>query len=150
MAHTLARLMIHAVFSTKERRPFLDTDVRRELFPYLGSVISRLKGKPILINGSRDHVHLLFLLPPSLPLSDIMEKLKANSSKWVHERWPNRPRFGWQEGYAAFSVSESNVEEVRLYIAKQDEHHRERTFQEELLAFLKKHRVEYDPRFVFA
>jgi len=107
-----------------------------------------LKGKPVLINGPSDHVHLLFVLPTTLSLADMMEKLKANSSKWAKANSPHGSLFAWQEGYTAFSVSQSNLERVREYIAHQEEHHRKLTYQEEVLALLKKHGVEFDPRFV--
>jgi putative transposase len=99
------------------------------------------------VNGPRDHVHLLFVLPSVLSLSDVMEKLKDNSSKWAHQRWGRR--FGWQTGYAAFSVSQSRRGSVRNYIARQEEHHRRMTCQEEVLALLETHGIKYDPRFVF-
>jgi len=133
MAHTYTNLLIHGLFSTKERRPVLDAELRRELFAYMGGIIAHLKSRPLLINGPKDHVHLLFVLPASLALSDLMEKVKANSSKWVHERWPRRSLFGWQEGYTAFSVSQSNLEKVTKYIVEQEGHHRKLSFREEVL-----------------
>ena len=102
----------------------------------------------MLINGPNDHVHSLFVLPASLSLSDFMEKVKANSSKWVHQRWPNRAFFAWQPGYTAFSVTQSNLEEVKQYIFNQEEQHRKLTYREEVLAFLTKHGIQYDSRFV--
>jgi putative transposase len=115
----------------------------------MGGIIAQLRGKPILIGGPKDHVHLLFVLPCSLSVADLMEKVKANSSKWVKNRWQNRSHFAWQTGYTAFSVSQSNLESVKRYIASQEMRHRRITFQEELLAFLKKRDIPYDPRFVF-
>jgi len=103
----------------------------------------------VLINGPRDHVHLLFVLPASVALSQFMQKIKANPSRWIHEQWPEQASFSWQTGYAAFSVSESNLGRVREYVARQEEHHRRLSFQEEVVAFLKKHGIEYDPRYVF-
>ena len=149
MAHTYTNLLIHALFSTKGRQPMLDSTLRARLFPYFAGIITRLKGRPVIINGPGDHVHLLFVLPATLPLADLMEKLKANSSKWVHEEFPDRAGFAWQTGYTAFSVSQSNLAAVKRYIAHQEQHHRKVTFQEEVLAFLKKHEIQYDPRFVF-
>ncbi len=93
--------MIHAVFSTKQRPPCLSGELKAQLFPSRAASISRLKGKPVIVNGPRDHVHILFSLPPVLSLSDAMEKLKANSSKWVHNRWAPQRFFAWQTGYAA-------------------------------------------------
>jgi len=148
MAHTYTNLLIHALFSTKDRRPLLDARIKTDLFSYMGGIISQLKGKPVLINGPSDHVHLLFVLPTTLSLADMMEKLKANSSKWAKANSPHGSLFAWQEGYTAFSVSQSNLERVREYIAHQEEHHRKLTYQEEVLALLKKHGVEFEPRFV--
>jgi hypothetical protein len=113
----------------------------------MGGIITNLRGKPVLINGPKDHVHLLFVLPASLSLADFMEKLKANSSKWANEGWPRRA-FSWQTGYAAFSVSQSKLNEVKAYISQQEEHHRKSTYQDEVIVLLKKHGVEFDSRFV--
>jgi len=148
MAHTYSNILIHALFSTKQRRPYLDAELKQELFPYMGGIIAKLHGQSLLINGPSDHVHLLFVQPAALGLAEIMEKGKANSSRWVHTRWPQRKSFAWQTGYTAFSVSQSQVETVLEYIQNQERHHQKRTFQEELVALLKKHRIEYDPRFV--
>jgi REP element-mobilizing transposase RayT len=143
MAH--ANLLTHALFSTKDRQPAIRPELKPDLYAYLGGIITNLWGKPVLINGLKDHVHLLFVLPASLSLPDCMEKLKATSSKWAKERARG---FAWQTGYTAFSVSQSKLAEVKAYIAKQEEHHRRRTYQEEVVALLKRHGVEFDPRFV--
>lgn len=119
------------------------------MFAYLGGTVNRLGGQSLIVNGVEDHVHMLFVQPPSAALADIMEKAKANSSGWVKRRWPELRKFAWQTGYAAFSVSRSNVDEVKRYIARQEQHHRKMTFEEEIVAFLKKHEIEYDPRYVF-
>ena len=149
MAHTYTQVLIHAIFSTKQREPYLSNEIRAELFPYLAGSLQRMKAGPVIVNGPRDHVHILFSLPAVLSLSDAMEKLKANSSKWVHQRWPRQRAFAWQTGYAGFSVSPSNLASVRNYIARQEERHRKMTYQEEVLALLEKHGIDYDPRFVF-
>jgi putative transposase len=147
MPHTYTSLWTHAMFSTKNRESTLDAKLRPRLFAYMAGIIKSLDADPLLINGPSDHVHLLLMQPARVPLSEILKKAKANSSRWLHEEFGCR--FAWQSGYAAFSVSHSNVERVRQYIARQEEHHRRRTYQEEVLAFLKKHGVSYDPRFVF-
>ena len=149
MAHTYSNLLVHALFSTKGRTPLLDAELKPELFSYMGGIITQLRGKPLLIGGPKDHVHLLFVLPCSLSVADLMEKVKGNSSKWVKNRWQNRSHYAWQTGYTAFSVSQSNLDSVKIYIASQEAHHRRITFQEEVLAFLKKHEIAYDPRYVF-
>jgi REP element-mobilizing transposase RayT len=147
MAHTYTHLLTHALFSAKDRRPIIKPEIKSDLYAYMGGIITSLKGKPMLINGPRDHVHVLFVLPASLSLSELMEKLKANSSKWAAKRWPAL-RFSWQTGYTAFSVSQSKLGEVKAYISGQEEHHRKRTYQQEVVALLRKHGIEFDSRFV--
>ena len=147
MAHTYTNLLTHALFSTKDRQPLIRTEMKSDLYAYMGGIITNLRCKPVLINGPADHVHLLFVLPASLSLADFMEKLKANSSKWANEHSPGRA-FSWQTGYTAFSVSQSKLSEVKACISRQEEHHRKLTYQEEVVALLKKHGVEFDPRFV--
>jgi REP element-mobilizing transposase RayT len=135
------------LFSTKDRQPLIQPEIKSDLYAYMGGIIASLKGKPVLINGPKDHVHVLFVLPASLSLSELMEKLKANSSKWAAKRWPAL-RFSWQTGYTAFSVSQSKLGEVKAYVLRQEEHHRKRTYREEVVALLKKHGIDFDPRFV--
>ena len=149
MAHTYTNILIHALFSTKGRQPWLDAEVKAEMFPYLGGAINELGGQSLLVNGPSDHVHMLFVEPATLSISEIMEKAKANSSGWVKKRWGNRSHFAWQTGYSAFSVSKSQVDRVKRYIENQEEHHRKVSFQEEVLAFLKEQGIKYDPRYVF-
>lgn len=148
MAHSFASLLAHIVFSTKERRPLIDADLKRHLHSYFGGIVRELGGRALMINGTTDHVHLLVSLPATLAVSELMRILKTNSSRWVHEKWPARKSFGWQTGYGAFSVSESNRKAVQQYIADQEAHHRKLSFEEEFLALIKKHGLEYDPRFV--
>jgi REP element-mobilizing transposase RayT len=143
MPHTYSSLIIHAIFSTKDRRPLLATAIKEELFAYMGGIIGRLKGQSMLVNGPKDHVHLLFVLPASLSLSEMMEKVKANSSKWANERWP-AIGFAWQIGYAGFSVSPSRIEEIRNYILNQEAHHRKLTYEEEVAALLRRHGVKFE------
>jgi REP-associated tyrosine transposase len=141
--------VIHALFTTKNREPVIHNEMRTELFPYIGGIVNKLGGRSLLVNGVADHVHMLLILQPALPLADVMEKVKANSSGWVKKRFPASRVFAWQTGYAAFSVSRSQVEQVKRYIARQEQHHRRISFQEELIAFLKKNEVAYDARYVF-
>ena len=136
------------MFGTKDRRAAIDEDLRPELHAYLGGIVRELGGTPIIINGTSDHVHALIKLPPVIAVADAVRVVKTNSSKWVHEQQKRR-MFGWQSGYSAFSVSESGAPRVRAYIEAQEEHHRKKTFAEEYLEFLQKHRVAYDPRYVF-
>lgn len=109
-----------------------------------------LGAKALFINGTADHVHMLISMPPSMSVVEIMRAVKANSSGWVHEEFPDEGAFAWQAGYGAFSVSQSNVEAVREYIANQQEHHKKVSFQDEFLSFLRKQGIEYDERYVWA
>jgi len=149
MAHTYTNLLTHIIFSTKNREPTINDEIRARLFPYMGGVLREIQARPILINGTSDHVHLLIAMPPTISVSDSMRILKTNSSRWVHETWPTATDFGWQAGYGAFSVSQSNAEAVRGYIADQENHHRRMTFKEEFLAFLRRHEIDFDERYIW-
>ncbi len=149
MAHSFANLLTHVIFSTKDRQPLIDAELKPRLFAYLGGIVHELGGVALLINGPADHVHALVKLPHTLAVADAMRVIKTNSSRWVHETWPARRAFAWQAGYGAFSVSPSHVEAVRAYIAGQEEHHRRVTFQEEFVEFLRRHGIEYDERYIW-
>src|SRR5436309_14830537 len=122
MSHTHTNLLAHIVFSTQGHLPLITSEIVNELFAYMGGLIKELKGMPIIINGMNDHVHMLVLLPPNVSISDAMRFVKANSSRWVKERFG--VKFAWQKGFGAFSVSRSNVDIVAKYIKKQEEHHK--------------------------
>jgi putative transposase len=139
----------HCVFSTKERRPLITSKLRERLWPFLGGIARQNKMKAVEIGGVEDHVHLLLSLPATIPISKAMQLIKGGSSKWVHEAFPNQQLFAWQEEYGAFSVSVSQLDKTIAYIRGQPEHHRKLTFQEEFLMLLKKHRVEYDERYLW-
>lgn len=115
----------------------------------MAGIVAEAKGKALNINGPSDHVHLLLSLPASIAVADAVRVIKTNSSKWVHDTWNDRAGFAWQAGYGAFSVSLSNRNEVWKYIAEQEEHHRRMTFKEEFVAFLKKHGIDYDERYLW-
>ena len=142
MPHTFACLLVHVVFSTKDRAPSISAEVSGRLFSYMGGIVKEMKAAPLIVNGPADHVHLLISIPATLSLADLLRVLKTNSSRWVHEQFPDRKRFAWQAGYGVFTVSASKKEDVRAYIASQEEHHRRVSFQEEFLALLKKHGLE--------
>jgi REP element-mobilizing transposase RayT len=147
MAHTYSSVLIHCVFSTKERRKHIRPEFQQELWAYIGG-IARARGmKALAVGGIEDHVHMLLLLPADVELSAAMRTIKAGASKWIHARFGQRA-FEWQEGYGAFSIGISQLAETLNYIGQQQEHHRHRDFDEEYLAFLKKHEIEYDPGFV--
>lgn len=147
MAHTFANLLFHVIFGTKNRVHSIADEWRADLHAYIGGIVKELRGIPIIVNGTTDHVHALLKLPSTMALADVLRVVKTNSSKWGHEQ--HSAEFAWQSGYAAFTVSASNAEAVRAYIANQQEHHRVRPFTEEYLEFLQKHHIPYDPRYVF-
>jgi len=150
MPQSLARVVLHIAFSTKNRLSLLrKAEVRTELYRYLAKTLQELQCDPILINGVEDHVHLLCNLSRTLAIADMIEAVKKSSSKWIKERDPENRRFFWQSGYGVFSVSESNVARVRTYIAKQEEHHRKISFQDEFRALCEKHGVAIDERYVW-
>lgn len=148
MAQSLACLHVHLVFSTKQRAPLIEDPIRGTLHAYLASVLQDLNCPAILINSVTDHMHILFDLSRTSAVSDVVEKLKTASSKWM-KRQGGHARFAWQGGYGVFAVSESMVETVRRYIARQAEHHRKVTFQDEYRAFLERHRIAYDERYLW-
>jgi len=146
MGHSLACVHVHFIFSTKNREPQLLGDLQAEVFAYLGGIVRELDGKPVIVGGMPDHVHMLVRMPKDAGLSDLMRVVKTNSSKWMRQR---KRGFGWQTGFAAFSVSMSALPEVTRYIREQEKHHRKMTFQQELVALLKKHNIEYDERYIW-
>ena len=149
MPASFTSLHYHIIFGTKERRSLLTSAVQARLYDYIGGIIAQEGGQLLAAGGMPDHVHLLAILPPTRAVSDVMRVVKTNSSKWLHETFPEMRAFGWQDGYGAFAVSRSAVEEVKRYIAIQEEHHRKLTFEEEFVAFLKRHGIEYDERYLW-
>ena len=139
----------HCVFSTKDRRPLITAELRERLWPYLGGIARENKMKALAIGGVADHVHLLLSLPATMPIAKAMQLIKGGSSKWVHETFPDQRLFAWQTKYGAFSTSVSQLDGIINYIETQEEHHRKMSFQEEFLALLKKHRIEYDDRYLW-
>ena len=148
MSDSYTNLLYHIVFSTKDRRPLITAEYELRLYDYIGGTIRDLGGISLALNGTEDHLHLLAKLRPDRSLSDVLRKLKANASGWMHRVFPRLEDFTWQRGYGAFTVSQSNVEEVRRYIARQKVHHRRVSFRDEFIQFLKVNRIEYDERFV--
>jgi putative transposase len=149
MAHSLTKLLFHVVFSTSDRRPLIEGDLKARLFPYLGGIFRELGGGLLGAGGTPDHVHLLIWLPATVSVAEALRVVKTNSSKWVHQQWPAHRKFGWQTGYGAFSVSKSNAASVLKYIARQEEHHKKVSFQEEFLQLLQKHEIPYDERYLW-
>jgi REP element-mobilizing transposase RayT len=142
-------LYYHIVFSTKERRPLLVGGTLDKTCRYMGGIARKLKGELLLANGTIDHVHVAANIPASMAVADFVRALKANSSGWLHQTLPTLRSFQWQDGYAAFTVSPSVLPQVTRYIARQAAHHRKRSFQDELVALLEKHGVQYDERYIW-
>ena len=148
MSSTLLSLHVHIVFGTKDQRPLIESPWRPRLHAYFGGAAKTLNIVPEAVGGVADHVHLLLGLRATHCLADVMRDLKRTSSAWVHETIGQKP-FEWQDGYGAFTVSASLLETVKNYIARQEEHHRQQTFQEEYLELLKLSGVEYDERYLW-
>ena len=148
MPSTHSSLHIHVVFSTKERLPFIHSEWKPDLHAFLGGCLKRLDAFPQEIGGVGDHVHLLIGTKPVHAIADLVREAKRVSSEWVRET-QRVQKFAWQEGYGAFSVSQSAVPSARKYIQEQEKHHRRRTFQEEYLEFLEKNGIEYDERYLW-
>jgi REP element-mobilizing transposase RayT len=155
MAQSLARVTLHLVFSTKNHRRSLVTDeMRQDACRYMTGTFRELDCPVLQINAAADHVHVLHSLSRTRTIADVVGSVKRSSSAWIRaqpwaRRDPEFTRFHWQNGYGVFSVSESNVPAVLGYIARQEEHHRRMTFQEEVRALLKRHNVAYDERYVW-
>jgi REP-associated tyrosine transposase len=148
MSDSYTNLLYHIVFSTKDRRPLITPEYEFRLYDYIGGTLRRTGGISLELNGTEDHIHLLAKLRPDRALPDVLRDLKANATGWMHEVFPSLENFSWQRGYGAFTVSQSNVEDVRRYIAKQKEHHRMVSFRDEFIQFLRANGIEYDERFV--
>ena len=149
MPGTYSQLLLHVVFSAKGRTPWITAEVAERLYPYIGGIVRAEKGTLFDIGGVEDHVHMYLRWRPDGTVSDLMRTVKARSSKWVHETYPNLAAFAWQEGYSVFSVSKSQEEAVKKYIAGQAEHHKKEDFKSELLRMLGAHGVEFDEKYVF-
>jgi putative transposase len=145
LSHAYTRNYIHLVFSTKERARFISKEHQPNLWGYVAGICRNYDMVPIAVGGRHDHIHLLFHLPPTLTLSKAVSAVKANSSRWMKE---HKPDFTWQEGYGAFSVSASNLDPVVKYIHNQDGYHKKIAFEQEFLALLRKHGVDFDPKYV--
>ena len=148
MANTYTSLHYHVIFSTKNRQPFLAEAIRDRVFAYLGGIARENGMNALEVGGVADHVHLLVSIPASLAVSKALRLIKGGSSHWLKETFPNMAKFAWQDGYAAFTVSQLQIDDVRVYIRCQSEHHQTKTFAEEYRAFLARHRIEYDGRYL--
>lgn len=142
-------ILLHVIFSTKYRKPYLSDEWRADLLAYIGGIVKDHKSTLLKAGGIEDHVNLLLRVHPEFAISKTVQLLKANSSKWINEQRKLAGRFEWQRGYGAFSVSPSMAETVKNYIVKQREHYTKQTFADEYIGLLNKHGIDYDPQFVF-
>ena len=149
MPQSLSSILIHLIFSTKNREPFLTPEIESELYPYMASIFNEMKSPALIINGTSDHVHTLFSLSRVVTIADLVEEVKTSSSKWIKTKGRRFRNFHWQSGYGAFSIGQSQVPTVKRYLRRQKEHHRRVTFQDEYRQFLKAYEVEYDERYVW-
>lgn len=149
MANTYHALTIHCVFSTRRREPFITQKLKERLWPFIGGILRQNKIKTLCVGGVADHIHLLMSLPTTMSVAKAVQLVKGNSSKWVHEAFPQQRSFEWQKGCAAFSVSVSHIPQTVTYIKNQGEHHRTKSFMEEYVSFLKKHQIDYDERYLW-
>jgi REP element-mobilizing transposase RayT len=149
MANTYTQLIYHIVFSTKNRKPLIHQSLQKDLYSYIGGIIRNANAILIEIGGMPDHIHIVAGMKPTHQISDAVKVIKAKSSKWINEKTNFQDKFSWQTGYGAFSVSVSQFQTVRHYVAHQKEHHRATTFQEEFVALLKKHHIQYDEKYLW-
>ena len=139
MSHTYNENSQHIIFSTKYRKPILTPEIQEELFPYIATIINQHFGQCYLINGMPDHLHILCQLSGKHGISDLVKRIKIESSKWLQNRFQFSPKFHWQTGYASFAVSHSQYPKVLKYIKNQEEHHRQQDFKDEYRHFIEKH-----------
>lgn len=150
MPQSLSQVLVHLVFSTKNRQPFIFEKIEPELYAYIAKILyDECQSPALIIGGDKDHLHILLVQHRTWAMAKIVELIKKRSSKWIKIKGNELRTFQWQTGYGAFSVSCSNVEIVKRYIASQKEHHRKNSYQDEFRIFLKKHNIEYDEKYVW-
>lgn len=149
MPHSYVNLLYHVVFSTRDRQPHLTTERRPRLYEYIGGVIRKRGGISLAINGVDDHVHVLTKLRPDKAVSEVIRDLKAGSSGWMHQVFPEVRDFKWQNGYGAFTVSSSLSQKVNDYIRDQERHHATLSFRDEFTLLLRKNGIEFDERYLW-
>ena len=149
MPQSLSSILIHLVFSTKNREPFITPEIETELHRYLAKIFRELKSPSLAIDGTNDHLHILFSLGRVIKVADLVEEVKTESSKWIKTKGREFKNFHWQRGYGALSIGQSNVMALKRYIGNQKQHHRRITFQNEYRQFLKSYGIDYDERYVW-
>jgi REP element-mobilizing transposase RayT len=149
MPQSVSSILIHLIFSTKNREPFITPAIEPELHPYIAKILRELKSPCLALNGTSDHIHILFALSRIITIAALVEEVKTNSSKWIKTKGREFKNFHWQRGYGAFSVGQSDIEVVKSYIRNQKEHHKRVTFQDEYREFLKSYGIDFDERYVW-
>jgi REP element-mobilizing transposase RayT len=149
MAQSLSSVLIHLVFSTKNREPFITPPIESELHPYMAKIFRELKSPSLAIDGTDDHLHILFSLSRVIKIAELVEEVKTSTSKWIKTKGPEFKNFHWQTGYGAFSIGQSNVPLLKRYISGQKKHHQGRSFQDEYRKFLEAYEIDYDERYVW-
>ncbi len=142
-------MIFHVVFSTKYRAPIILNDFKEELYAYVGGIARGEGTQLICIGGMPDHIHMMIKIKPIHSLSDLMQRIKGKSSKWINQKRFTKSKFFWQPGYGGFSVSESQIDKVKTYIRNQGEHHKRKTFQEKFVEMLEKHKIDYDSEYIW-
>jgi len=150
MASTLTSILMHYVFSTKDRQPRIAAQIEPELYAYIGGICKGNSSKLSAAGGTSDHIHLLVSVGKTIATSDLLQHVKGDSSKWIKTKGAEFGGFKWQEGYGGFSIGQSQGAALERYFNRQKEHHRRVTFQEEFLALLRKYKVEYDERYIWS
>ena len=149
MPETYTKIYIHVVFAVYKRQPLISNQWSNQLFAYINGIIENNKHKLIAINGMPDHVHLLISMSPEQALSDLLRDIKTNSTLWINRNQRQNIKFTWQRGYSAFAISFNDINRVRAYIENQQEHHRVKTYQEEVIQFLNENNISYDSQYLF-
>jgi REP element-mobilizing transposase RayT len=149
MPQSLAQLYLHIVFSTKNHVPFIKHSIRKELFDYIGGILNNIECHPIKIGGVDDHIHILCRLSKKITIIKLLEEIKTSSSKWIKTKGEEYAKFHWQDGYGAFTISPSAVDNIMLYIENQEEHHGHKEFKEEFIELLKSNNTDYDEQYLW-
>ena len=149
MPQSLSVILTHLIFSTKNREPFMTPEIEPELHPYIASIFRSMKSPSLAIDGTADHIHILFSLSRIITVAKLVEEVKTESSKWIKTKGPAFRNFHWQKGYGAFSIGQSNVAGLKRYIRSKKQHHRRISFQDEYRKFLVSYGIDYDERYVW-
>jgi putative transposase len=149
MTQSLADVILHVVFSTKERKPLIHSSIEEELYRYICGICNRLQSPIIKINGVEDHIHLLLQLGRTITISKLIGEIKSSSSQWIKTKGEQYHNFTWQSGYGGFSVSRPNLGTAKKYLSRQKEHHKKITFKEEFLIILQHAEISYDEKYLW-